>query len=256
MHTKQQTVSQAEQDQSSATSVSQPDLHRKMLARVKESDGDDDKLLTEYQQDIESDQPRKFRQELKDRVADPLQVHLHAERARYVIALGDQLSADNRVCERMRVQIAYTCVTLDEANARADIATSTTQLTRGKLRPSAKVAAKMKQSYLWRLKKCDVRIKSLEARDIQLEAPAAARECLPKLVVRLKHASIDDDADDERDGEVVLDACVYSHRTASPGASTLRRRTVHDVLSDSRDKENILYTCCAPLFHSRLFDDG
>ena len=144
------------------------------------------------------------------------------------------------------MQIAHTSVTLDEANARADLASSTTQLTRGKLRPFAKVAAKMKQSYLWRLKKCDVRV----------EAPAAARECLPKLVVPLKHASIDDDADDERDGEVVLDACVYSHRTASPGASTLKRRTVHDVLKDSRDKENILYTCCAPLFHSRLFDDG
>ena len=54
-----------------------------------------------------------------------------------------------------------------------------------------------------------MRIKSWEARDSQLEAPGAASECLPKLVVRLKHASIDDDAEDERDGEVVLDACVY-----------------------------------------------
>ena len=141
-------------------------------------------------------------------------MHLHAERERCVIALGDQLSADNRVCERMRVQIAHTSVTLDEANARADIASSTTQLqfTRGKLRTFAKVAVKMEQSYLWRLKKGDVRFKSWEARDIQLEAPGAARECLAKLVVRLKHASIDDDAEDERDGEVVLDACVYSHR--------------------------------------------
>ena len=140
-------------------------------------------------------------------------MHLHAERERCVIALGGQLSADNRVCERMRVQIAHTSVTLDEANARADIASSTTQLTRGKLRTLAKVAAKMEQSYLWRLKKCDVRNRSWEARDIQLEAPGAVRECLPKFVVRLKHASFDDDAEDERDGEVVLDACpLASHR--------------------------------------------
>ena len=102
------------------------------------------------------------------------------------------------------MQIAHT--TLDVANARADIASSTTQLTRGKLRTFAKVAAKKEQSYLWRLKKCDVRIKSCKARDFQLEAPGAARECLPKLVVRLKHASIDDDAEEERDGAVVLDA--------------------------------------------------
>ena len=196
MHTQQQTVLQAQQDQSSATSVSQPDLHREMLARVKEFDGEDDKLSAEYQQDIEPGQPGEFRQELKDRVADSLRVHLHAERERCLIALEDQLSADNRVCERMHVQIAHTGVTLDEANARADIASSTTQLTRGQLRTFAKVAAKMKQSYLWRLKKCDVRIKLWEARDSQLEAPGAARECLPKLVVRLKHASIDDDAED------------------------------------------------------------
>ena len=38
--TQQQTALQA---QSSATSVSQPDLHREMLVRVKEFDGDDDK---------------------------------------------------------------------------------------------------------------------------------------------------------------------------------------------------------------------
>ena len=58
-----------------------------------------------------------------------------------------------------------------------------------------------------------MRNRSWEARDIQLEALGADRECLPKLAVRLKHASIDDDAKDERDGEVVLDACVHSHRT-------------------------------------------
>ena len=133
MHTQQQTVLQAQEDQSSATSVSQPDLHREMLARVKEFDGDDHKLLAEYEQDIESDQPGEFRQELKDRVADSLRGHLQAERERCIVALGNQLSADNRVCERMRVQIAHTSTTLDEASARADIASSTTQLTRGKL---------------------------------------------------------------------------------------------------------------------------
>ena len=133
VHTQQQTVLQAQQDQSSATSVSQRDLHREMLARMKEFDGDDDKLLAEYQQDIESDQPGEFGQELKGRVADSLRVHLHAERERCVIALGDQLSADNLVCERTPVQIAHPSVALDEANARADIASSTTQLTRRKL---------------------------------------------------------------------------------------------------------------------------
>ena len=88
IHNSRRTVLQAQQDQSSATSVSQSDLHREMLARVREFDGDDDKLLAEYQQDIESDQPGEFRQELKGRVADSLRVHLHAERERCVIALG------------------------------------------------------------------------------------------------------------------------------------------------------------------------
>ena len=189
-----------------------------MLARAKEFDGDDDKLFAEYQQDIESDQPGEFRQELKDRFADTLRVHLHAERERCVIALG-QLSADNT---------ADAWKTANTCEGRRQDETV----------------------------KCDVRNRSWEARDIQLEALGAVRECLPKLAVRLKHASFDDDAEDERDGEVVLDACVDSHRTASPGASTLRRRTVRDVLQDSRDKENILFTCCAPLFHSRLFDHG
>ena len=90
----QQTVVQAQQDQSSATSEAQPDRHCKMLARVKEFDGDDDKLSAEYLQDIEPDQPGEFRQELKGRVADSLRVCLHAERECCVIALEDQLSID------------------------------------------------------------------------------------------------------------------------------------------------------------------
>ena len=147
------------------------------------------------------------------------------------------------------MQIAHTSVALDEANARADIASSTTELPRGKLRTFVKAAAKMKQSYLRRLEKCDVRIKSWETRGVQLKAPCAARECLPKLVVRLKHASDDDDTEDERDEEVVLDACVYSHRTASPGASPLRRRTVRDVLKDSRDTRE--HSFCGGRYFSR-----
>ena len=130
MLTQRQTVLQAQQDQSSATSVAQPVRHCEMLARVRQFYGDDDQLLAEYQQDIESDQPGEFRQELKGRVADSLRVCLRAERERCAIALGDQLSVDNRDCERMRVKIADTSVALNEANASADIASSTTQLTR------------------------------------------------------------------------------------------------------------------------------
>ena len=45
-----------------------------------------------------------------------------------------------------------------------------------KPRTCATDAAKMKQFELLRLEKCDVRVKSGEARDIQLEALGAARE--------------------------------------------------------------------------------
>ena len=50
--------------------------HREMLARVKEFDGDVDKLLAEYQQDIgiESGQHGEFNQELKDCVDEPRRV--------------------------------------------------------------------------------------------------------------------------------------------------------------------------------------
>ena len=48
-----------------------------MLARVKDFDGDDDKLFAEYQQDIESDQLGEFRQELKDCVANSLRERPH-----------------------------------------------------------------------------------------------------------------------------------------------------------------------------------
>ena len=47
--------------------------HREMLARVREYDGDVDNLLAEYQHDIgiESGQPGKCNQELKDCVSEP-----------------------------------------------------------------------------------------------------------------------------------------------------------------------------------------
>ena len=156
-----------------------------------------------YQQDIESDQPRDCGQELKGRVAKSLRVHLHAERERCV----DELSADNRVCEEMRVQKAHTSVARDEANARADIASFTTQLTSGKPRTFAQTAAKIKPSYSMHLEKCDVRIRSWEVKVIQLEALVAERERLPKSVARLTHACMVDDAEDERDEETFLDAC-------------------------------------------------
>jgi len=199
-------------------------------------------------QDAEADQSEDFRQELKGRVADLLRMHFHAEREPRVMALEDQLSAATRVCERMRAQMAHTSAALDEANARADIASSTTQLTRGKLRTFAAAAAKMKQSSLRRLEKRDVRIKFLEAaiasRDIQIEALGAARECLLRTVARLKHARPDEDAvdEDERDAEVALEGPVsLPHRTGSPGASLLRRRTGSDVLKNGRGRGNIVF---------------
>jgi len=199
-------------------------------------------------QDAEADQPEDFRQELKGRVADLLRMHFDAEREPRVMALEDQLSAATRVCERMRAQMAHTSAALDEANARADIASSTTQLTRGKLRTFAAAAAKMKQSSLRRLEKRDVRIKFLEAaiasRDIQIEALGVARECLLRTVARLKHARPDEDAvdEDERDAEVALEGPVsLPHRTGSPGASLLRRRTGSDVLKNGRGRGNIVF---------------
>ena len=108
--------------QSSGMSVAQPDGHCEVQAQVKEFDGDDFKFLAECQQDIESDQPEEFRQELKGRVADLHRVYLHAERERCAMALEDQLSATSRDCERIRVQIAHTRVALDEADTRVDSA--------------------------------------------------------------------------------------------------------------------------------------
>ena len=85
-----------------------------------------------------------------------------------------------------------------------------------------------------------MRIKACEARDNQLEVLGATSECLPKLVARLKHARPDDD-EDERDEEVILDACFFPHCTASPGASPLRRQTERGVREDSCGKGNIVF---------------
>ena len=130
----------------------------------------------------------------------------------------------------MRVQIAHTSVALNKANAM-----------RGKPRTVPMDAAKMKQGKLWRLEKCDVIIKALEARGVQLEALGAVPECLQKLVARLKHDRLDDDAEDERDEEIVSCDCFSPQRTASPGASQLRRRTEREVRRDSCGKEHIVF---------------
>ena len=86
VRTQQQTMVRAQQDvaldqvQSSRTSVVQPVWPNEMLARMKEFDGDDDKFLAEYQQDIQSGQAREVRQEFKGCVAQLLRVCLQAER--------------------------------------------------------------------------------------------------------------------------------------------------------------------------------
>ena len=202
--TQHQTRIEAQQDvaldqaQSSGMSVSQPDLHRKMLARVTEFGGDHEKLLPKYQQVTELDQPGEFRQELKDRVADSL-------RERCARALEGQLNVDYCDDERKTEQIAHATVAQDEV-------CDGTLLTRGKPRTWA----------IWRLEKCDVRIMSWEVRVIQLEALVVVRECRPKLVARLMYACMVDDAEDELDEEIVLDACLFLHRTAIIGSSPLR----------------------------------
>ena len=48
------------QDQSGGTPISQPELHRERLARVKEFDGNEDKFVVEHQKEIGSDQHEEF----------------------------------------------------------------------------------------------------------------------------------------------------------------------------------------------------
>ena len=81
-----------------------------MLARVREFDGDLDKLLAEYQQDIESGQPREGRQEFKGCVAGLVRVCLHAERECWVMVLQNPLNVVNCDYERLSERIAHTSV--------------------------------------------------------------------------------------------------------------------------------------------------
>ena len=196
-----------------------------MLAQVKEFDADDEKLLAEYQQDIESGQPQEVRQEFKGCVAELLRVCLQEERECCIMVLQNQLNVDNCDCERMSERITHTSVAPNE-------------LCGGTLRICATHAVETKQSYLWRLEKWEVRINVWEARVIQLEALGAARECRPKLVARLKQARIVDDAEDECDEEIVLNASFCPHRTVSLGASRSGRQTERDVREASCDQRN------------------
>ena len=104
-------------------------------------------------------------------------------------------------------------------------------------------AATLNQVELWHFDECDLRIKAWEARDIQLEVRVGAkRECLSKLVARLKRDRIDDDAEDERNEEGLRD-CFFPQYHANPGVYPLRRPTEGDETA-------------VPWFHSRQLDDG
>ena len=103
------------------------------------------------------------------------------------------------------MQMAHTSVALDKTNASADSAVFHTP------RAVAMNAAKLKQVELWHLEECDLRIKALEAREIQLEVRVGEkRECLSKSVARLKHGRIDDDAEDERNEEGLRELLISS----------------------------------------------
>ena len=72
-----------------------------------------------------------------------------------------------------------------------------------------------------------MRIKSWKARVIQ-------SECLSKLVAPLKHDRIDDDAEDERNEEILCD-CFFPQYIVSSGVSAMWRRTEGEVRRDSCD---------------------
>ena len=73
-----------------------------------------------------------------------------------------------------------------------------------------------------------MRIKSWKAEVIQPGALGAKRECLSKLVTRVKHEHIDDDAEDECNEEVLCD-CFFPQCIVGPGTSPIRRRTECEV---------------------------
>ena len=110
----------------------------------------------------------------------------------------------------------------------------TTQLKRGKSQTVAMNAAKLKQAALRQLEKRDVTINSWKARVIQSGTLGAKRERLSKLVARLKHDRTDDDAEDERNEEVLCE-CFFPQYIVSPGTSPTMRRTRCNVRRDSCD---------------------
>ena len=161
----------------------------------------------------------------------------HAERKRCDMVLVNQLRVDKRDCERMRVQVVHNRVALNNSMASADSVVRrkrTTQLKRGKSQTVAMTIALLKQAELWQLEKRDVRIKSWKARIIQSGTLGAKRECLSKLEARLKHDRTDDDAEDERNEEVLCD-CFFPQYIVSLGTSPTRRRTKCEVRRDSCD---------------------
>ena len=106
--------------------------------------------------------------------------------------------------------------------------------------PNSCNAAKTKQFELWQAVKCDVRIKSWKVRKSQLGVRVGAqRACPSEWAVRVKLDRVDDDAEDERDKEVMCD-CFFPQRKASPGLSLWKRRTKCEVRQDSFDKERIV----------------
>ena len=160
---------------------------------------------------------------------------LHAERKRCDTVLANELRVDKRDCERTRVQVVHNRVALNNSNASTDSEVRgkrTTQWKRGKSRTVAMNASKLKQAESWQLEKCDVRIKFWKARVIQSGALGATRECLSKLVPRLKHDRTDDDAEDERNEEDLCD-CFLPQYIVSPGTSPTMRRTKCEVRRDS-----------------------
>ena len=95
-------------------------------------------------------------------------------------------------------------------------------------------AAKTNQLELWHAVECGLRIKAWEARDMQLEALGAKRECQSEWAAQVELDRIDDDAIDERDKEVM---CAWK---VSLGSSPWRIRTKRDVRQDSLGKEHLV----------------
>ena len=91
-----------------------------------------------------------------------------------------------------------------------------------------------KQLDLWHAVKCGLRIKAWEAREIQLQALGAKRECQSEWTAQVELDRIDDDAIDERDKEVMC-ACYF------PQARPTRRNRPFDeeeamVVLDTMEK--------------------